>query len=299
MGTFEISDLGALGAIGIVVLLFVVIGFTKGMVRMFFGFLSLAAAGLAAYWGFQRGASVAALAVSDPDPWMAGAVGIIMGLGIFFAARALFGLILAPVKVVDGKKKNLAAPGGFLGLLAGIVFVWFAFSGLRYVGSLSELKRLRDSLADGKVTEVAEPLAVKIKKIIDNSVPGRVHKRIDFLNDEACCTLAKLQILVQNKAAISLAARDSELRKNFAQPQIRGMLESSPELNDFIREGQFSQLLESAKIREVAQHPEARAILTAADIEVALGLTTPAEGPVADAKEDAPAGQPRTGLEPR
>ena len=142
------SDITISGAIGIILIVFIAFGFIKGLVRTAFTLVALTAGILAGLWGFQKGASIAGTLISDPDPWMSAAVGILLGLAIFFVARALFGVLLSPVGTKDSKANKLAISGSLLGFLMGCAFAWFCLSGVRYIGTLAELGWLRAAIAD-------------------------------------------------------------------------------------------------------------------------------------------------------
>jgi uncharacterized membrane protein required for colicin V production len=249
------SDITTSGAVGVIILVFVVCGFIKGLVRMSCALVALAGGILAGLWGFKNGASIAGTVISDPDPWMSATVGILLGLATFFVARALFSVILSPVGAKDGKAKNLGLPGGLLGLLMGASFAWFCLSGVRYIGTLSELDWLRTSISEeNKIKEIAQPLLSKLKRGLDASSPGQLHEKFDFLNDRARANLAKLTVLVGNTFALDKAAVTKDVRDAVKQTQIHLMLlEQSSTLKSYYQEGQFSQLLHSKTIKDLCK----------------------------------------------
>jgi hypothetical protein len=268
------SDITTSGAVGVIILVFVVCGFIKGLVRMSCALVALAGGMLAGLWGFKNGASIAGTVISDPDPWMSAAVGIILGLATFFVARALFSVVLSPVGAKDGKAKRLGLPGGLLGFLMGASFAWFCLSGVRYIGTLSELDWLRTSISEeNKIKDVAQPLFSKLKRGLDVSTPGQLHEKFDFLNDRARANLAKLTVLVSNTFALNKAAVDPDVRAAIKQTQINLMLlEQSSTLKSYYEEGQFSQLLHSNNIKDLCKEDAVDAALVSLDIEKALGL---------------------------
>ena len=273
MDAFSIPDIGATGAIIIIVIIFTLLGLVKGMVRMFFGLVSLVAASIAAYWGFQRGDAVAGYMIANPEPWMAGAVGIFMGLAVFFAARAIFSMVVKPTKVIDGKKQNRAGMGGLLGIVGGLAFAFFLFSGVRYLGTITELDWLKKCLAEeGKINQIPEPPLVTLMNTIDATVPGRLHQEYDFLNNADCAQIAQLKILTGNNHAIAVSAGDHDILKAFSEPDIRKLLESSPELGAYIQENKFSHLLANKKVGELSSIPAAQEALAPLNIPKALGL---------------------------
>jgi uncharacterized membrane protein required for colicin V production len=269
----DFSDISIGGGIVIVVVLFMLVGMIRGVVRMFFGLLSLTVAALTTYWGFKHGDSIAGYVISNPDPWMSGTVGVIMGLAVFFVARALFGLIIKPIKVVDGKKQNKGGLGAALGVLGGLAFAWFAISGIRYVGNLAELQWLKDSLAkQNKIQELAPPAIVKVRETINSSKLGEFHQSFDFINNPYRVEMAKLKVLTDNTYAMNVAARQAGILKAFGQPDIKKLLETSPELNSYVKDGRFSQLLEAKRLCELCEIPDAKSTLAGSDVTKALGL---------------------------
>ena len=273
MLAFNIADIGTIGVIAVILVAFAVIGLVKGLVRMTFGLVALMAGLLAGFWGFQKGAGIAGFLISEPDPWMSGAVGVILGLGVFFVARALFGVILSPVNVKEGKKKNLALPGGLLGFLMGAAFAWFGLSGVRYLGTLAELDWIKAAVKDGKIEKVAQPFLAKLKRAVDGSLPGQFHEKYDFLNDRGRANLAKLTVLVDNELATKTVQVDPQIRDAIAQQQIQDMLiKQSADLRSYIDGAQYAHLLQSDPIKTTSRNLDASAALADLDIEVALGL---------------------------
>jgi hypothetical protein len=268
------SDITTSGAICVILIVFVAFGFIKGLVRTAFTLVALTAGILAGLWGFQKGASIAGTLISDPDPWMSAAVGILLGLAIFFVARALFGVLLSPVGAKDGKANKLAIPGSLLGFLMGCAFAWFCLSGIRYIGTLAELGWLRAAIADEtKIEKIDQPFFSKLKRGLDTSGPGQFHEKFDFLNDRARANLAKLTVLVDSKLAVTRAAIDKDVREAVLQEGINAMLlKQSVDLKSYIDSGQFSHLLHSKVIKEASQDEEVSATLANIDIEKALGL---------------------------
>lgn len=275
MLAISISDIGTAGLIAGIVLIFVFIGLAKGLVRMTFGLVALAAGILAGLWGFQKGASIAGLVISSPDPWMSAVVGAVLGLAVFLVARALFGVLLSPVQVKDGKTKRYPVPGGAIGFIMGAAFAWFVLAGFRYVGTLAELKWIEAATADQtKVEKVPQPLFSKIKRGIDSSAAGKLHEKFDFLNDRASANLAKLSILAKNTVATTSAMKsDKDVRDAILADKINKMLtEQSADLRPYIQDGQYSHLLKSRQIRDTVADINVSTALETIDIEKSLGL---------------------------
>ena len=276
-------DISIFGVIGIIIIIFIVIGLIKGFVRMTFGLIALSAGILASLWGFRNGAYLAATLIENPDPWMSAAVGIILGLAIFFVARALFGIFLSPAGSKNGKARKIAPLGGMLGFVMGAAFVWFCLVGVRYNGTLSELAWLREAIQNKdwlnattnenrEAKRPSQPIFSRLKRGLDTSAIGQFHEeQLDFLNNRSQANLSKLTILVENEQAATRAYLTKDVREASLQTQINTLLvKQSTKLKTFYEEGHYSQLLHSDFIKEASQEAEEQ--LEGLDIEKAIGL---------------------------
>jgi len=294
-------DISIFGVIGIIIIIFIVIGLIKGFVRMTFGLIALSAGILASLWGFGIvnppeslfgfalpqfvPADPIGILIENPDPWMSAAAGIILGLATFFVARALFGLLLSPAGSKNGKARKIAPLGGMLGFVMGAAFVWFCLVGVRYIGTLSELAWVREAIQDKdwlnattkedrETKRPSQPIFSKLKRGLDTSTAGQFHEeRLDFLNNRSQANLSKLTILVENEQAATRAYLTKDVRKAALQTQISTLLvKQSAKLKAFYEEGQYSALLHSDPIKEACATKEAEEQLEGLDIEKAIGL---------------------------
>lgn len=291
MLAFNLSDLGVNGGIGAIVVACIVLGVIKGLIRMAFGMIALVAGVIGGFWGFQKGASIAGTVVASPDPWMSAVVGLVIGLGIFFVARALFGVLLTPAGGNAPSAKPLAFPGGVLGLFAGGVFAWFCLAGIRFVGTVAELDWIKTSITSDKekIVKSPPPFLVKLKRALDASGPGQFHEKYDILNDRAQANLAKLTVLLENKGAFDGALGEQNVRQAVNEKNVREMLEKkSADVRTFIESGQYAHLLSSDPIRDACESEEAVKLLEVLDLEKTIGLIQTEEAE----PEEAPEGEP-------
>ena len=288
MLALSLSDTTTSGIIGGIVIIFiiafVITGFLKGLARMTLGLIFLAAGMAAGQWGLWKGSSIAGTLVDEPDPWMSGAVAVILGLATFFVARALFGILLNPISSKEGKTRSLGAPGGVLGLLMGAAFAWFCLSGVRYVGSISELAWVREAVTNKEwlnstgageedPARPAQPLFSTFKRELDANIIGQFHEKYDFLNSRAQANLAKIAIIVENEQVATRAYRTGAVREAALQAEVNSLLKNqSSQLKALYDTGQYSQLLHSRLIKETCRSEEVQEHLTDLDIETAIGL---------------------------
>tara|TARA_B100000900_G_scaffold62110_1_gene47586 strand:+ start:898 stop:1773 length:876 start_codon:yes stop_codon:yes gene_type:complete len=278
------SDLTIYGVLGLIIIAFIIVGLLKGFIRMTFGLVALSAGAWAGLWGFQNGLSWAGVLIDEPDQWMAGAVGLIIGFAAFFVSRALFGIILTPSKPKEGAKRKFTPSGGILGFLMGIAFTWFCLSGIRYAGTLYELDWVRTALSskewlnastpeDRFSKQPAQPALSKLKRQLDANLAGQFHEKFDLINNRARANLSKLTLLVDNERVWTRANLKADVRAAAKQAQINYLLtEQKAQLKALYSQGKTAQLLHSDSVKEVCAEENARSKLADLDIEAAIGL---------------------------
>jgi len=257
------DNLDATSVTSILLTVFAVLGFLKKMVNIFFTIIALGVGGLAGIWGYNNGFTIASKAVEAPEPWMSNAVAGIAFLGAFTIVRGLL-KFLTGQSAEGSQQKSLGfgVPGTIIGLVIGGGLAYGLLSGVRYGGTLSELDHLKDYV-NGKIEKNADsPLLAKVKKWVDESAIGKLHQKIDFLNDPAEAQLAKIAIVKEggDKVAKAVIVLDEEIPM---------ALPVDEDLEAVIETGDFATLLKKAK--ELGVDVEAEKLLRM-NIEKALGL---------------------------
>jgi len=214
-------------------------------------------------WGYNNGFSIAKKVVETPAPWMSTAVAVIAFIGAFSFVRTILRFLSGHGKEGSQTRSlGFGLPGGVMGLCLGGGLLYALLSGVRYGGTLSELKHLQDYVS-GQVEKSSDsPLLAKIKTWIDSSQIGQWHQKIDLLNDPAEAQLAKLAIVTQDKETIAKAIVISEEEIPYALP----VDESTEEI---IAQKDFAALLKKA--RELGVDVDAEKLLRM-NIEKALGI---------------------------
>jgi len=260
-----ISQFGTDGLIIGLLLLFMVFGFIKHLVKLFFLVIALAVGTVVGIWGYNNSFSVSKVLVENPEPWMSTAVAMISFLGAFFFARAILSFLQGGSKETGTFRKfGFGIPGAILSLAVGGAIAYGALTGIRYAGTMAEMERLKDYASDTLDVSKAEPLLVKLKKWVDSSKVGQLHQQFDFINDPAQANLAKLTIVQEKTGALD-------------QSDTEGILNAIPDskeeaLRSSIREGDFSALLKDDQLRDASQEAANRDRLLRLNIEKALGL---------------------------
>ena len=258
-----LTNLGTDGLVAGSLLLFAVLGFIKKLVKLFFLIIALAVGCVAGLWGYNNGFSLAKIVVDKPEDWMITAVGVIAFAGAFFFARTVLGLFMGGSKENSAVKKlGFGIPGSILSLGIGCVIAYGGLTGVRYAGTMSELERVKEYANGTLDRSKSEPLFAKLKTWVDESLVGKWHQKIDFLNDPAQTALAKLAIIQEKDVDVS----------EVAPAEVLDAIPVKKSLQSSIREGDYSAILKDDQLRDVTTDAEAREALMRLNIEKALGL---------------------------
>ncbi|MFK7909573.1 MAG: CvpA family protein [Akkermansiaceae bacterium] len=191
-------DIGATGIIAAVIIALAVIGFLKGLMRTVLALVCLGIAGYAALWGNEHASDLTSPWIENPGPWMPKVIGIATGLVIFFICRYILHFLVNPFnQSKTGKKIGFGLPAAALSLCAGLAILWLGFTGIRYGGSLAELRHIRELInqRDDETMDYSLPILLRAKNALDASSPGNWQQRIDPFNDPERLKLCKLLIL--------------------------------------------------------------------------------------------------------
>lgn len=194
-----LPDIGATGIICLVILAFAVIGFIKGLIRTVFAMVCLGIAGYTALWGNEHASDLTGPWVENPGPWLPKIIAVVTGLAVFFICRYLLHFLVNPFNASStGKRFGFGLPAAIVSLCTGLIIIWVAFTGIRYAGSLAEIRHTRHLILGEEEKDriaAAEPLLLKAKHALDSSSVGKWQRRIDPIHTPGKLTLCKLLIM--------------------------------------------------------------------------------------------------------
>jgi len=251
------QDLGATGIIAIVVLAFAIIGFLKGLMRTVLAMVCLGIAGYTALWGNEHASDLTGPWINNPGPWLPKIIAIITGLAVFFICRYILNFLVDPFnRSKTGKRIGFGLPAAALSLCAGLAILWLSFTGIRYGGSLAELRYtqhqvLKDKAESGGASAYAAPLLLKAKYSLDASSVGKWHQRTDPFYKPGRVTLCKILVIYHNSP-------------------LRSQLLENPALNSLLNDPSFLELAYQEDIKKQAASGNPRALFAADLISTTL-----------------------------
>lgn len=231
-----------LGVGGIAVLvLSMILGVIKGVIRIILGLAGLAAAAVAGWFSFQHGDSIANAFVEQPEPWMP--IGIAGGAAAsaYLAVRHGAGLVLSPIiGSVDAlkKKKGLAA---MLGLGMG-------GAGLYGGGTVAHQVDARTFLDDQRKGESVS-WVTKVLSKTEGTWFGTFQEKTDPTQTGFKCDLVKV---------LSLAKFSKE---NVASPEAQSLI-NSPEVQHLLNNKNVANALEGGDFQSLFSNDELSHFLT-------------------------------------
>ncbi|MBK1830296.1 CvpA family protein [Verrucomicrobiaceae bacterium R5-34] len=234
----NIPDLGATGIIGVIIVAFFVIGFLKGLIRTVLALICLAIGGYTALWGHEHASELTGPWISNPGPWLPKIIAVITGLVVFFICRFLLKFLVDPFdRSKTGERFGFGLPAALMSLCAGLIVLWAAFTGVRYAGSLAEIRHTRHLVLANHGSDaesVTEPLLMQAKHSLDSSSVGQWQRTTDPFDHPDRIALCKLLIM-------------------YHHPQIRQKMLLDRELNELLNDPIF---IAAAYDQDVATHSQ-------------------------------------------
>ncbi|MCP5536474.1 MAG: CvpA family protein [Akkermansiaceae bacterium] len=257
------QDLGATGIIVIVIAAFAVIGFLKGLIRTVLAMVCLGIAGYTALWGHEHASDLTGPWINNPGQWLPKIIALITGVVVFFICRHALKFVVDPFNQSStGKRIGFGLPAAALSLCSGLAILWLAFTGIRYGGSIAELRHTQHKILKGTAAPVgtqptdvtgayATPLLLKAKHALDASSVGKWHQHTDPFYRPGKVALCQILILYHNS-------------------QTRSKMLKTPELNALLNRSDFLELAYESSIKEHATSGNPRALYSAGQIPKTL-----------------------------
>ncbi|MEO1857281.1 MAG: hypothetical protein ABGY95_07965 [Rubritalea sp.] len=264
------GEIGASGVIMLVILVFAALGFAKGALKLFYGFLCLVGTLVAGWAGYQFGYPLVLDNWREIPEYGQYVCGIVSGIIAFLLLKTLTDFFSNPFAKDEERKKG----SGLLGLLTGFA--------LGFVICLLGMHRLVDKgtraevdywLAHASgVTPDEFPSLAKLKYDFLNSTLGKQVAR--FITQEESCSqnLAKLAIMqVASPEKLQALAADPAIASTLQSPRLQDFLQD-PEVKDSIENGDSAAILKHPSFIALLADPELNHAISQINIEQALKL---------------------------
>ena len=238
-------DIGAFGIIAVIIGAIAIIGFIRGLIRTALALICLAIAAYTGLWGHEHTNQLISSGTASLGPWLPKIVAVITGLTVFFICRYLLKFLVDPFnQSAAGKKIGFGLPAAVISLCMGLALIWIACTGIRYLGSLTEIKQTQQIITAQKERNnlPLEPTLLSLQRLLDSHSLGKWQRDTDFTHAPNQIKLSKLLILYHHTPT-----RDKMLQNNM--------------LNPLLNHTAFLELAYKASIQELSQSEKYRALL--------------------------------------
>ena len=265
------GEIGASGVITLVILVFVVLGFAKGALKLFYGFLCLVGTLVAAWLGYQFGYPLVHERWPDIPEHGEYACAIASAILAFLFLKTLTDFCSSPfTKDEEERKKSSGILGSLTGFALGFTICLLGMHRLVDKGTRAEVDYWIAQASDAAPDEL--PSLTKLKYDFLNSAAGKQLARFIKQEDNGSQNLAKLAIMqVAAPEKLQALAADPAIANTLESPQVKEFLHD-PAIKEFIEKGDTAAILTHPEFIALMADPELNRAIAQIDIEQALKL---------------------------
>lgn len=243
-----------IGGAGVAVLVIsVLLGVLKGVIRIILGLAGLAAAAAAFWFVFRNGEGFIGKFVAEPEAWMPLGAASGAASGAYLAVRHGVGVILKPLIGSVDALKNKKVLAGLMGLGLGGAGLYGGGSASHQVDAMSFLKERRRGEEVGWVSQVLSKA--------QESWFGNFQQNTDPSMTGYRCDLVKMLSLVKFDQG---RARGQEVQSLVNTPGFRRLL-YDPEISQALEAGDFQTLFRNEKLTYFLQTDGGKELLRRVD----------------------------------
>jgi len=183
---------------------------------------------------------------------------ILIFLGVMIAAKIVVGLFKEEEKEKSGGRGKKRFFGALVGAVIGCCVVVFLAWSFSVLGSMSEIRKVRQTRLDkgAKQTKTpAENLLIKIRGDIEGSRFGKVAQKIAPVNSDVYDTLNGLVDVCGEPKALKRFRKYPPVERLSQHPKFKRIIESKT-INEAVANMDFKSLLDSEPIAELLKDKE-------------------------------------------
>ncbi len=252
-----LGEIGVIGTLILIVLIFCIIGFIKGLVKTLMALFTLAASGFAAWWGYHHGPALVRDYLPDAPAYANTSIisSILGAVLVFFLFYKVFHFIVNPFEGDEEseKKWNFGAPAVMISLLFALGFIYF---GLNRMRTTHELDKIKNLMAHGiENAPKQEGIHQFVIESLQNSKIGQFIFQNDPLWEQNRAKLVKLGILYHQSGA-QVALNHPDTKDILTHPTFLEWVSKKTDLDSAIRHEDPSTLWNSSELDNVLESKE-------------------------------------------
>ena len=256
----DFSELTTTGVATLMILVFTVVGFIRGAVRLVFMLFSLAGAGYAAYWGAEVGFVKAQANWAAAPAWLSDVLALGCGVITLILLLKIFKFFIDPFETSNFVGRFVfGVPAAIISLVAAVALIWGSLVFLHDKGTQSEIRywlaqddiETRDNVeikveGEGEVVNEVErsySRLAKAKQLFESSIIGKPMMSFYQIKEGEESHLAKLLIIAKNSPEkMASMADNAAVRGLFDNPHMTELLEDET-VTQLIKDDNYDGLL--------------------------------------------------------
>lgn len=266
------GDIGASGLILLVIVVFALLGFAKGALKLFYGFLCLIGTLIAGWAGYQFGYPLVLQKWPTAPEYSQCGCALIAAIVTFLLLKTLTDFFSSPFSQGEevSKKKGSSLLGLLTGFILGVGICLLAMHRLVDKGTRAEIDYWVAQASEAAPDDL--PNLARLKDSFLKTAIGKKISRYISPNDIGSQNLTKLAIMqVAAPEKLEALAGDPAIATTLESPQLQEFLRD-PAVKENIENGNTDAILEHPGFLALMANPELNHAIAQIDIEQALKL---------------------------
>jgi len=254
----EFSSTSVSSSLMVLLIVFAILGFLKGAVRLVFFVVTLAGAAFAAYWGCEFGLDYIRQHWATVPDVSGNVIGAICGFLAFMVLRKIFGILTDPMEQsgLIGKFA-FGIPAAIVSTVIAAGLVWFGVNQLRDKGTQDEMKYWISQNSDEPMKKI--PVLAKLKNKFEDSAIGKGISSVYHMQDDEQHNLARLVVLANtSREKLSELKNDPAVQRVFRNEKVRKLLIENVDIQRAIDNNNPKVILENPELLEILKDPGLR-----------------------------------------
>ena len=256
-----LAEIGIVGVLILIVAVFCIIGFIKGLVKTLMALFTLGASGFAAWWGYHHGPALVREYLPETPAYTHIICSVLGGFLVFFLFYKVFNFIVNPFEgdEENEKKWNFGIPAAGISVLFALGFVYFGINRMR---TTHELDKMKEIMAHG-IENAPKPEGIHqfVIESLESSKIGQFIFQNDPLWEQNRVKLAKLAILYCQSGS-KVAHEHPETKEILTHPAFLAWISEKADISAAIKHGDPSALWDSENLDKMLKNKELGNLLT-------------------------------------
>ncbi len=274
----------------VIVILFAILAFFRGVFKQLLGMLCLLCGAAIGFFVFKEHDSALSPVLGDSSPRTVLIASVMAGLVVYGILRLLMNLLVgtalfAALAGLLGKGGGVGFAGAIASIIPSSVMIWVTAMIARLTGAIGDFEQTQDFVRAGEgAAQKQAPWVARLGESIDSGALGKFFSTTDPIASTAHRNLAYALLLYEDQEAWARLAGDGRTFGIVKSPQIHGLL-ARDDIREMIANGQYDALLNSEVVAAASKNPSFHDLLEEIDfrpiVEDALFEPAPEDIPKA------------------